>query len=334
VNEMAKPSLSESLDRFVGALFSGGRDGAGLPKLEAGGDAVLEPLARTASDLRGLPREEFKQALKADLQRRIAMTTAGVKPVREGFHTVTQYLIVPDSGRMIAFLEDVFGAVEKFRVARPGGGAIMHAEVQLADSMIELADSSEQFPPAPAALHVFVDDVDAVYEKAVRAGARTLQAPVDQEYGERGASVVDEFGTHWYIATPLKGERIPEGLRAVTPYLALERAKPFIEFLKAAFGAEERLVVPAPDGGVAHAKIAIGDSIIEMSDAHGAYRPMPSAIHLYVPDTDALYEQALRAGAKSVMPPADQVYGDRSAGVIDPFGNQWFIATHVRDVKF
>jgi uncharacterized glyoxalase superfamily protein PhnB len=104
--------------------------------------------------------------------------------------------------------------------------------------------------------------------------------------------------------------------------------------LKAAFGAEERLVVPAPDGGVAHAKIAIGDSIIEMSDAHGAYRPMPSAIHLYVPDTDALYEQALRAGAKSLMPPADQVYGDRSAGVIDPFGNQWFIATHVRDVKF
>lgn len=262
------------------------------------------------------------------------MATAGVKPVREGFHTITQYLIVPDSGRMIDFLKNVFGAVETFRAQRPGGGAIMHAEVRIADSMIELADSSEQFPAAPAALHVFVDNVDSVYKKAVSAGAKTILGPTDQPYGERGASLVDEFGNHWYIATPLKGETIPEGLRAVTPYLAMENASSFIHFLKEAFGAEERLLVQSPDGVVQHAKIRIGDSILEMSDAHEPYLPKPCAIHLYVPDTDALYERALKAGARSLMPPADQPYGDRSAGVIDPFGNHWFIATHIRDVAF
>jgi len=262
------------------------------------------------------------------------MASTAVKPVREGFHTITQYLIVSDANRLIEFLQDVFGATEKFRAQRPGSSAIMHAEVQIGDSMIEMADANENFPPRPAAQHIYVDDVDAVYARAVAKGAKSIQPPTDQEYGERGASIVDEFGNHWYIATPLKGETIPEGLRTVTPYLALENTGRFIQFIKDAFGAQEKLVVPAPGGGIAHAKIAIGDSILEMSDAHGVYKPMPCGLHLYVPDTDGVYEQALRAGAKSLIAPADQPYGDRSAGVVDPFGNQWFIATHIKDVAF
>jgi PhnB protein len=325
---MRKPALSETLDRIVEAIVA--RRDNDRPTA----DAKLAPLARIASELRGLPREDFRKQLKSDLERRATMAMTAVKPVREGFHTITQYLIVSDANRMIDFLKTVFGAVELFRVQRPGSTAMMHAEVRVGDSMIELADSNEQFPAAPAALHVYVDDVDAVYAKALREGAQAIRPPEDQEYGERGASLVDEFGNHWYIATPLAGQSIPEGLRTVTPYLAMEKTKPFIEFLKGAFGAEEKLVVSAPDGGIAHAKIAIGDSILEMSDAHGPYQPMPCAIHLYVPDTDALYEQALKAGATSLMPPKDQPYGDRGAGVIDPFGNQWFIATHIRDVKF
>jgi len=262
------------------------------------------------------------------------MASTAVKPVREGFHTITQYLIVSDANRLIGFLQDVFGATEKFRAQRPGSSSIMHAEVQIGDSMIEMADANENFLPRPAAQHIYVDDVDAVYARAVAKGAKSIQPPTDQEYGERGASIVDEFGNHWYLATPLKGETIPEGLRTVTPYLALENTGRFIQFIKEAFGAQEKLVVPAPGGGIAHAKIAIGDSILEMSDAHGVYKPMPCGLHLYVPDTDAVYEQALRAGAKSLIAPADQPYGDRSAGVVDPFGNQWFIATHIKDVAF
>src|ERR1700739_973129 len=150
---------------------------------------------------------------------------------------------------------------------------------------------------------LWVADVDAVYSTALEKGARSISEPTDQEYGERGASIADEFGNNWYLATPLKGEKIPEGLRTLTPYLALENTGRFIAFIKEAFGAQEKLVVPTPGGGIAHAKIAIGDSILEMSDAHGPYKPMPCGLHLYVPDTDAVYEQALRAGAKSLTAP-------------------------------
>ncbi|HXP69619.1 MAG TPA: VOC family protein [Candidatus Dormibacteraeota bacterium] len=325
---MADQSQFEQLDQIVDAILV--RRAAALPD----DNAELAAVVRTVAALRGLPSENFRAQLKTDLERRMNMASTAVKPVREGFHTITQYLIVSDSNRLIEFLGDVFGATEKFRAQRPGSSAIMHAEVQIGDSMIEMADANENFPPRPAAQHIYVDDVDAAYARALAKGAKSIQPPTDQEYGERGASIVDEFGNHWYIATPLKGETIPEGLRTVTPYLALENTGRFIQFLKEAFGAQEKLVVPAPGGGTAHAKIAIGDSILEMSDAHGVYKPMPWGLHLYVPDTDAVYEQALRAGAKSLTAPADQPYGDRSAGVVDPFGNQWFIATHIKDVAF
>jgi len=324
---MAERTQFDAFDEILGALLAGGA------AQDGDSDRELAPLARIAAGLRGLPSEKFRTELKSDIERRAQMATTAVKPIREGFHAVTQYLVVPDSDKLIGFLKDAFGAEEKFRIQRPGSDMIMHAEVKLGDSMIEMADSNEKFPPRLAAMHVFVPDVDSTYATALKRGAKSIQPPVDQEYGERGASVVDEFGNHWYIATPLAGESIPEGLRTVTPYLALEKTAAFIQFIKAAFGAQEKLVVPSPDGGIAHAKVAIGDSILEMSDAHGPYRPIPMGLHLYVEDADSVYEQALRAGATSLMAPVDQPYGDRSGGVIDPFGNQWFIATHLRDVQ-
>jgi uncharacterized glyoxalase superfamily protein PhnB len=102
--------------------------------------------------------------------------------------------------------------------------------------------------------------------------------------------------------------------------------------MKKAFGAEEVYRAQSPEGVVHHAQVRIGDSMIGMGEAHGPYQPMPSTLHLYVPDTDSSYERALAAGAESIQAPADQPYGDRSAGVKDPFGNRWFLATHVRDV--
>lgn len=81
-----------------------------------------------------------------------------------------------------------------------------------------------------------------------------------------------------------------------------------------------------------HASARIGDSMIEVSDATQQWRAMASAIHLYVPDTDAAYARALGAGATTLYEPADMFYGERSAGVTDPFGNKWYIATHVEDI--
>ena len=328
MREMAERTQFETLDEIISTILTGHEPPS------ADSDRELASLARITAGLRGLPSEKFRAELKTEIERRAEMATTAVKPVREGFHSLTQYLIVKDANGLIEFLKNVFGAVEKLRVPRPGTSAIMHADVRIGDSMIELADATEQYPPRPAALHVYVDDVDAVYARAMERGAKSILEPTDQEYGERGASIADEFGNHWYIATPLEGEKIPEGLRTLTPYLALENTQRFIEFIKNAFGAQEKLVVPGPGGGIAHAKIAIGDSILEMSDAHGPYRPMPCGIHLYVPNVDAVYEQALRAGAKSLTVPADQPYGDRSGGVVDPFGNSWFIATHIKDVQF
>jgi len=126
---------------------------------------------------------------------------------------------------------------------------------------------------------------------------------------------------------------IPDGYHTVTPYLIVEGASRLIDFAKQVFGAEETFRMPGPGGGVMHAEIRIGDSMVMLADASGAENPpMPAMIHLYVPDVDAAYKRAIGAGASSVREPQDQFYGDRSAGVIDALGNRWWIATHIEDV--
>ena len=124
-----------------------------------------------------------------------------------------------------------------------------------------------------------------------------------------------------------------EGLRTVTPCLHPLRGEPVIRFLKDTFGAEEIAKYASPEGVIHHAKIRIGDSILEMGDAHGPYQPMPSTFYLHVPDVDAAYQRALDAGATSLAAPADQTYGARSAGVNDMFGNQWYMATPIVPAK-
>jgi PhnB protein len=125
---------------------------------------------------------------------------------------------------------------------------------------------------------------------------------------------------------------IPDGYHSVTPYLLVSGAARLIDFLKQAFAAEERERVARPDGAIMHAEVKIGDSVVMMGEPMQPYTPMPASLHLYVPDMDGVYQRALKAGATSVMEPTDQFYGDRSAGVKDPFGNLWWIATHKEDV--
>lgn len=126
---------------------------------------------------------------------------------------------------------------------------------------------------------------------------------------------------------------IPDGYHSVTPYLVVPGAGKLIDFLKQAFAAQEIERMARPDGAIGHAEVKIGDSIIMMSDAGGEWQPMRGAMYLYVSDVDATYKNALQAGATSTMEPTDQFYGDRSAGVKDPTGNQWWIATHKEDLS-
>lgn len=126
---------------------------------------------------------------------------------------------------------------------------------------------------------------------------------------------------------------IPEGYHSITPYLMVSGAAKLIEFLKTAFGAQEtHPPTTGPDGGIMHAEVRIGDSIVMMGEPMGKFPEMPGSLYLYVTDTDASYQSALKAGATSLMEPADQFYGDRSAGVKDPHGNVWWIGTHIEDV--
>ena len=133
----------------------------------------------------------------------------------------------------------------------------------------------------------------------------------------------------------MAAKHLPDGFHTVTPYLLVQGADRLIAFLTQAFDAAELEShrVTVPDGRVMNAAVRIGDSVVEMGEASAEFPPRPGSLHLYVPDADAVYARALAAGATSLREPADQYYGDREAGVADPFGNHWYIATHRRDVS-
>jgi PhnB protein len=258
-----------------------------------------------------------------------------VNPIPRGFHRVTPYIVTSDGDAMLDFAKSAFGAEVTLRAVGEGAGGI-HGEVRIGDTMLMMGGGIPGKPfaaqPRTAALHIYVEDTDAAYEKAVEAGATTINGPQDHDYGERGASVKDPFGNLWYIATHKGESYIPQGMHTVNVYLHPRRAEPAISFLKRAFGAQELAKYASPDGVVHHAQVRIDDSIVEMGEAHGPYQPMPSMFYMYVPDCDAVYLRALAAGAKSLHELTDQPYGDRNGAVTDPLGNIWYIATHVKDV--
>jgi PhnB protein len=125
---------------------------------------------------------------------------------------------------------------------------------------------------------------------------------------------------------------IPEGYHTVTPYLVVQGVPKLIEFLQRAFDAKEVHRTTMPDGTIMHAEVQIGDSRVMMGEARGPMTPIPAMLYLYVPDCDAVYARAIRAGGTSIAAPANQFYGDRSGAVRDAAGNHWWIGTHIEDV--
>lgn len=134
----------------------------------------------------------------------------------------------------------------------------------------------------------------------------------------------------------------PAGFHTATPYLICKNAAAAIDFYKNAFGATEIERIADESGKVRHAEIKIGDSPFMMTDESSEYPDWqspqtrggtPVHIYLYVEDADAVFNQAITAGAKQLLPVQDQFYGDRSGGVTDPFGHIWYIATHIEDVS-
>ena len=138
-----------------------------------------------------------------------------------------------------------------------------------------------------------------------------------------------------------EARKIPEGYHNLQPYLMFTNCIEAMAFFSKAFGATEKLRMKDNDGRTVHAELQIGDSVVMMADEYPEiqafaaphYGGSPVSLMLYVEDCDAVYKQALSAGAKSLREPADQFYGDRMAGVEDPFGFQWWLGTHIKDVS-
>ena len=244
----------------------------------------------------------------------------------ENRRAVTPYFTVHKPAELIDFVTQSFGAIEHFRATGSAGG--MHAELSIGDSIVMIG-GAEHIDPMPTAIHLYVPDVDQAYERALKAGGKSLMPVSDQPYGERSGGVEDVHGNRWYIATPFVPlETIAKDLHTVTVYFHPIGAQRFIDFVTNAFGGKE-LMRHAEGEMILHAKVQIGNSVIELGEARYPEQPLPTAIYLYVDDVDATYEQALKAGGTSMLAPADQPYGDRTAWVKDPFDNVWYVAAPV-----
>jgi PhnB protein len=334
---MIKRTPIEELDLAIDAVLAGPRDDA--PKV----GARQATLVRVAAELRDLPDENFKARLKlellsgleprvkSDLKGKETMSTTTVNPVRRGFRTITPYLQVTAVEEVIHFVKQAFGGEEFFR-ARGGAGGI-HTEIKIGESMLMVGGAGTWKGPArPAGMLIYVDDVNETYRRAMEAGATSIHEPVMQAYGDYEGSVTDVAGNNWYITKRKVSEYAPAGFGDILLGFMPHGSAQFVDFITAAFGAEAIMRHDAPNGTVGHARIRIGNSIVMVSEAHGRYQPMPAGIYMYVENADEVYERAIGAGARVLYPIADMPYGDRMGGVTDPFGNEWYISTHVKDM--
>jgi PhnB protein len=335
---MPKRSPAEQLDQAISELLARKQPAAAAASA-APPSGEMAKLSDLAELLRDLPRPEFKAQLKADLQRRTTMSegTARVRVEeppkfrRENFANIAPYFLVKDAPRFIDFLVAAFEGTERIRVPRPDG-TVMHAEVAIGNSLIEMGDANEQYPARAMTTHLYVPDADAIYAQALRAGATGVYAPTDEHpSGDRWGEATDPFGNTWYIATRRSQAPGPEGFLTVQPYLHLRAAHEFIPFVEAAFGAHATGVHKSPDGLVRHATIDVAGATFEIDEADSGVAPTESYLHVYVPDADATYARAVAAGATSLQAPYTAPYGDRAASVADQFGNTWFLATYLGD---
>ena len=260
------------------------------------------------------------------------------KAAPEARATATPYLSVRGASAAIEFYKRAFGATEITRLVQPDG-RVGHAEIDISGARIMLADefpeigfkSPESLGGSSVQIHLDVADVDAVGRQAAAAGAKVVRPIADQFYGERSGQFADPFGYTWAISTRKEtltteemqrridemsrkeGEAAPEsrkfireGFHSITPYLIVPGAPQLIEFMKAAYGAEERFRVNRPGTEtIMHAEVKIGDSILELAEANAQFPATPASLVLRVSDVDTVYNRAIEAGATPLHPLAD-----------------------------
>lgn len=149
-----------------------------------------------------------------------------VKPVPDGYHTITPYLIVEAPDKLIDFIEKAFNGQVLFKM-QDEAGRINHAEMKIGDSILMLAGASDEWKPTKTLLHLYVEDIDATYEKALETGAVSVKEPKNEFYGDRIASVKDPFGNFWGIATHIEDVSEDEIKKRLSVEASDSTAKPF-----------------------------------------------------------------------------------------------------------
>jgi PhnB protein len=326
---MSEVELTEQLNQAIDAMMATGEQPSAL-------DERIADLLSVAAELHQLPRAEFRERLRAELDEEGRMSTAAkptkqnVSPVREGFRTITPYLVVSDVHAESEFLKQTFGVTGQIYGLGSQGG--FHAEYNIGGSMIMVGGGGQgsqwKGTPLPTYIHLYVEDVDAIYESAVQAGATNLSAPADRFYGDRECGFRDPGGNQWFVATHQGESFVPPNVPNLMPSLLPVGAPRMIDFLKQAFNAEEVSVHKSPDGIVRHATIRVGTSVLELGEAHGPWQPMPSVFMMYVDEVDAWFARAAKAEGVTVKePPKLQPHGARVGTIKDPFDNTWYIAS-------
>ena len=132
------------------------------------------------------------------------------KPIPDGYHTVTPYLTVSGAAKVIEFLKQAFGAEIPEEIMKRPDGSIAHAQVKIGDSLVMIADESEMAKAMPSSLYLYVPNVDSVYQRAIKAGGKSVMEPTDMFYGDRSGCVKDPSGNSWFMATHKEDIAPPE----------------------------------------------------------------------------------------------------------------------------
>jgi PhnB protein len=256
-------------------------------------------------------------------------STSTVVGAPTGFRTITPFVIHDRAPDLVDFMKSTFGA-EELKRNTAGEFYGFYSEVRIGDSVVMIGGGTAAGRGnLPGTFHLYVEDCDAAYRRALEAGAVTLMGatgePADRPYGERSGFVEDPFGNYWYIATRLASSPATEGLGTVLPYVHPEGARKYIDFPKRAFGAEEMAVFEHA-GRVMHAAVRVGDAVLEMGEPPDRTGIPSNGFFLFVEDVEAAYARALAAGATAIRPPEDIPYGLRSAIVKDTGGYLWWPA--------
>lgn len=249
--------------------------------------------------------------------------------------------IVDDVESAIKFYTDLFGFKLQMHPA-PGFAALEKDGLRLFLNQPGAGGAGQNMPdgssPEPGGwnrIQLKVKNLNSFSTELKGKGA-TFRNEIIEGKGGKQILLQDPSGNLIELFEPIKKEGvrpIPEGYHTVTPYLIVEDAETFIDFLKEAFNAQVESIMKSDDGMIRHSAIQIEDSHVMVTSSTEEYQSTPCMLHLYVRDVDAIYKQALQAGGESLREPTDEFYGDRSAGVSDKWGNRWWIATHIEEVS-